>query len=80
MTAERLGRANYVVFNFLALVGLTMLFQLDFLKIQWVGALVIALYFACFAYILTKKRAEVMAIKASPKENILDFRKIELAG
>ena len=48
LTAQRLGRANYVVFNFLAMVGLTMLFQLDFLRIQWVGALVIALYFGCF--------------------------------
>ena len=80
LTAQRLGRANYVVFNFLAMVGLTMLFQLDFLRIQWVGALVIALYFGCFVYILAKKRAEVAAIKASPKENILDFGKIELAG
>ncbi|MCM0613781.1 BCCT family transporter [Marinobacter sediminum] len=80
LTAERLGRANYVVFNFLAMIGLTMLFQLDFLRIQWVGALVIALYFGCFAYILTKKRSEVAAIKASPEENILDFHKVELAG
>lgn len=40
----------------------------------------IGLYFACFAYILANKRAEVAAIKSSPKENILDFRKIELAG
>jgi len=41
---------------------------------------VIALYFGCFVYILANKRAEVAAIKASPKENILDFGKIELAG
>jgi len=80
LTAQRLGRVNYVVFNFLAMVGLTMLFQLDFLRIQWVGALVIALYFGCFVYILANKRAEVAAIKVSPKENILDFGKIELAG
>ena len=80
LTAQHLGRVNYVVFNFLAMVGLTMLFQLDFLRIQWVGALVIALYFGCFVYILANKRAEVAAIKASPKENILDFGKIELAG
>jgi len=57
-----------------------MLFQLDFLRIQWVGALVIALYFSCFAYILLKKRKEVAAIKASPEENVLDFHKVELAG
>ena len=80
LTAQRLGRVNYVLFNLVAMVGLTMLFQLDFLRIQWVGALVIALYFACFAYILARKRREVAAIQSSPKENILDFRKIELAG
>ncbi|MDX5334721.1 MAG: BCCT family transporter [Marinobacter sp.] len=80
LTARRMGRMNYVIVNFGAMVMLTMLFQLDFLRIQWVGALVIGLYFACFAYILAKKRAEVAAIKSSPKENILDFRKIELAG
>ena len=80
LTARRMGRMNYVIVNFGVMVMLTMLFQLDFLRIQWVGALVIGLYFACFAYILAKKRAEVAAIKSSPKENILDFRKIELAG
>jgi len=80
LTARRMGRMNYVIVNFGVMVMLTMLFQLDFLRIQWVGALVIGLYFACFAYILANKRAEVAAIKSSPKENILDFRKIELAG
>lgn len=60
--------------------GLTLLFQLDFLRIQWVGALVIALYFGCFGYILLKKRAEVAAIKGSPRDNELDFGKIELAN
>ena len=80
LTAKRLGRVNYVIFNLVALVGLTLLFQLDFLRIQWVGALVIALYFTCFAYILLKKRKEVAAIKASPEENVLDFHKVELAG
>lgn len=80
LTARRMGRMNYVIVNFGIMVMLTMLFQLDFLRIQWVGALVIALYFTCFAYILVNKRAEVAAIKSSPRENILDFRKIELAG
>ncbi|MBB5321593.1 BCCT family transporter [Marinobacter oulmenensis] len=80
LTAERLGRVNYVIFNLVAMVGLTMLFQLDFLRIQWVGALVIALYFTCFAYILMKKRNEVFAINSSPRENILDFHRIDLVS
>lgn len=80
LTAERLGRVNYVIFNLVAMVGLTMLFQLDFLRIQWVGALVIALYFTCFAYILMKKRNQVFAINSSPRENILDFHRIDLVS
>ena len=46
----------------------------------WVGALVIALYFGCFAYIVATKRSEVAAIKSSPEENILDYQKVELAN
>jgi len=80
LTAQRLGRVNYVIFNLVAMIGLTMLFQLDFLRIQWVGALVIALYFSCFGYILLKKRKEVAAIKASPEENILDFHRVDLVS
>ncbi|GGY62209.1 BCCT family transporter [Marinobacter zhanjiangensis] len=79
LTAQRLGRINYVIFNLVALVGLTMLFQLDFLRIQWVGALVIALYFGCFAYILLRRRSEVAAIDSSPEGNVLDFHKVEMA-
>jgi choline-glycine betaine transporter len=80
LTAKRLGRVKYVVLNLVLMVGLTLLFQLDFLRIQWVGALVIGLYFTCFGYILIQRREQVAAIKSSPKENILDFRRIELAG
>ena len=79
--SDRIGtKRSLLIFNLVAMVGLTMLFKLDFLRIQWVGALVIALYFGCFGYILLRKRSEVAAIQTSPKENILDFRKIELAG
>lgn len=80
LTARRLGHGKYYLGNLVAMCGLTLLFQLDFLRIQWVGALVIALYFSCFAYIVMKRRSEVMGIEASPKENTLDFRKIELAS
>lgn len=80
LTARRLGQGKYYVGNLIAMCGLTLLFQLDFLRIQWVGALVIALYFGCFVYIVMKRRSEVMGIEGSPKENTLDFRKIELAS
>lgn len=77
LTAERTGKGKYFVGNFLLMCGLTALFQLDFLQIEWVGALVIALYLSCFGYILMHKRSEVMAIDSSPPENQLDFSKLE---
>ncbi|MFK7977992.1 MAG: BCCT family transporter [Halioglobus sp.] len=75
-TVLRYGYWRYFIANFVTLVGLTLLFQLDFLKIQWVGALVIALYFACTSYMLLKRRSDVFSIAASPLENTLDFDRI----
>ena len=82
LTARHIGLpkyfiGNFVIVNFVAMCGLTALFQLDFLRIQWVGALVIAIYFASFAYIMISKRKEVFSITGSPPENTLDFRRIE---
>lgn len=77
LTTARLGKAGYIIGNLVALCALTLLFKLDFLQIQWVGALVIGLYFACFIYILVMKRAEVAAITGSPEDRVLDFEKIE---
>ncbi len=62
LTSERVGKGKYIIGNVFALCALTVLFKLDFLEIQWVGALVIALYFGCFAYIMVKRRREVLAI------------------
>ena len=52
---------------------------MEFIKIEWVGALVILLFLSCFLYILRYKFAEVVAIHNSPDENKLDFDKILLA-
>ncbi|TRX54920.1 BCCT family transporter [Thalassomonas sp. M1454] len=76
----RIGRINYFIGNLLALSLLTLLFKLDFLQIQWVGAVVIGLFFSCFSYILIKKFAQVKAITASPKANKIDFDKINLTN
>lgn len=80
LTVKRFGRIPYFLGNLVVMVGLTMLFLLDFLRIQWVGALVIGLYFGCFAYILARKRPQVAAIDSSPEENLLDFHKVEVAS
>lgn len=78
LSVNRVGKVKYFLGNLLALSLLTLLFKLDFLQIQWVGAVVIGLFFTCFAYILLTKFKVVSEIECSPKENKIDFNKIEL--
>ncbi|MFT7008145.1 MAG: choline-glycine betaine transporter [Colwellia sp.] len=78
LSVARLGKVKYFLGNLVALSLLTLLFKLDFLQIQWVGAVVIGLFFTCFGYILLTKYKEVSQIECSPKENKIDFNKIEL--
>lgn len=80
LTVERFGKTKYIIGNIALMSGLTLLFKLDFLQIQWVGALAISLILACFGYILAKKYRKVAAIEHSPTENKIDFSKIELAN
>ncbi|WP_444922154.1 BCCT family transporter [Microbulbifer sp. CnH-101-G] len=80
MTVARLGKMKYIILNLVALSLLTLLFKLDFLQIQWIGALVIGIFFCCLGYILVKRYRAVAAIDSSPKENLIDFRKIEMAN
>lgn len=79
LTVDRLGRLKYIAIHVALLFGLTLLFKLDFLKIEWIGTIVIGLYFACLAYIVYAKREEVMAIRTSPEGREVDFSKIEKA-
>jgi choline-glycine betaine transporter len=80
LTVQRLGRTQYIIGNLVLMCALTLLFSLDFLQIQWVGALAIALILGCFAYILMTNFQKVAEIERSPKENKIDFSKIELAN
>jgi len=80
LSVTKLGKVKYFLGNLFALSILTLLFKLDFLQIQWVGAVVIGLFFTCFAYILFKKFKVVSEIECSPKENKIDFNKIELVN
>jgi len=77
MTVKRLGKFNYIALNVVALSLLTLLFKLNFLEIQWVGALVIGLFFSCAAYIGYSKFKTVSNIDSSPKDNKIDYTKIE---
>jgi len=77
LTVARLGKRKYLLLNIIALSLLTLLFKLNFLQIQWVGAIVIAIFFAGFGFILVNKFKTVKTIHSSPKENAIDFNKIE---
>ncbi|KEI69533.1 BCCT family transporter [Endozoicomonas elysicola] len=80
LTVARLGKVKYLLGNIAAMSILTMLFKLDFLEIQWVGALVIGLFFACFGYILLTTLKPVMNIKANDEKTAVDYGKIELVN
>jgi len=80
LTVKRFGKTRYVIGNIALLTGLTLLFKLDFLQIQWVGALAIGLILGCFAYILKNHYRTVANIERSPKENEVDFTKIEIVN
>ena len=76
LTVARFGRWRYIAGNVAVLFGLTLLFQTQWLQIQWIGAVVVGIYGACLAYIFLFNRVEVLTIEASPPENTLDFDKI----
>ena len=77
ITTARVGKARYIMGNVVVLFGLTLLFQSQWLQIQWIGAVVVGIYLACVVFILIVKRREVMALTSSPPENTLDFARIE---
>lgn len=76
LTPARFGKPIYIAGNVGVLFGLTLLFQSQWLQIQWIGAVVVGIYLACVAFILVTRRADVLGISASPPENTLDYSKI----
>ena len=77
LTITRIGKVPYFMGNLLTLSGLTLLFTLDFLQIQWVGAIVIGLMFSCLLFIVCTRFKSVIEIENSPEQNILDFHAIK---
>ena len=75
LTPKNLGLKKYISLNIISLSVLTMLYNFEFLKIEWIGAIVIAMFLACLLNILFTKYKEVSDIKSSPPENQLDFSK-----
>lgn len=77
LTTERLGKLGYVLLNVALLFGLVMLFKSGWMKIEWIGTIVIGIYFAALIFIVARKRQEVMAITTSPEGRSVDFHKID---
>ena len=80
LTTKRLGKPLYVIGNVAVLSFLTLAFQSQWLKIRWIGAIVVGIYIICLTYIALVKWAEVAAIKSSPKENTSDLDQIDAAS
>jgi len=77
LTMTRIGKTPYFAGNLLVLTSLTLLFTLEFLQIQWVGAIVIGLMFSCLAFILFTRLKTVTQITACPEQNTLNYENIK---
>lgn len=51
LTLADLGRPKYIALHGFLMIGLTVLFSIEFIQIEWVGALVIGLSITCISYI-----------------------------
>lgn len=56
LTVARLGRPKYIVVHAFLMMSLTVLFSIQFIQIEWVGALVIGLGICCLLYIAVQRR------------------------
>ncbi|NND67130.1 MAG: BCCT family transporter [Halioglobus sp.] len=64
ITADRLGRRNYILGNGAAMLTLIMLYQFTPFEIEWVGLVVIGLYAGIYL-LLYRKRAELGSVIAA---------------
>ena len=76
ITPKRLGKRKYLSLNILSLSALALMYNFNFLEIEWVGAVVIALVVSCLIHIILSKRNIVNEINSSPADNTLDFNKV----
>ena len=66
LTTERFGTASYVLANAIGLFVLTLLFQSQWLQIQWVGTIVIGIYLLALAYMFFAKREKLSNLDGNP--------------
>ena len=66
LTTKRFGTAAYVLANAIGLFVLTLLFQSQWLQIQWVGAVVIVIYLLALAYMFFVKKDKLSNLDGKP--------------
>lgn len=68
LTTERFGTVQYVFANAIGLFVLTLLFQSQWLQIQWVGTVVIGIYLLALAYMFFGRKHSLKELdgRASP--------------
>jgi len=70
LTVQRLGKARYITLHAVLMMGLTALFGMQFIRIQWIGALVIFMGACCVLYMCHSQRR-----KQLPPADALFFTK-----
>ncbi|AXI47481.1 choline transporter [Sulfitobacter sp. SK012] len=66
LTTVRFGTTSYVLANTIGLFVLTLLFQSQWLQIQWVGSVVIGIYLMALAYMFFVKRSKLSGLTGEP--------------
>lgn len=56
ITAQEIGRRNYIIGNTLVMLSLILLYQFTPLKMEWVGLVVIGLYGAIYTLLYLRRR------------------------
>ena len=72
LTTERFGKWTYVAANTAVLFSLTLLFKSQWLQIEWIGGIVIALYVGVLVWIAMRHRDVVQDVKGTYKKPVLD--------
>ena len=72
LTTERFGKWTYVAANTAVLFSLTLLFKSQWLQIEWIGGIVIALYVGVLVWIAMRHRDVMQDVKGTYKKPVLD--------
>jgi glycine betaine transporter len=69
LTAESIGRRNYILGNWITMFGLILLYQFTPFKIEWVGLIVIALYVAVYGLLFARRNSLLNLDHGQPTAN-----------